>query len=179
LASGSEVLKGSKAEGVKYDSRVQEAKANGEEADVGPPHSHLCVAGLTAGCQAALEKGIDNESDKELVEALRDDLGTVSQEDVLATVTYWTTKEIIKGPNGQEGKKLATVTVAIDSLTEATTFTKMASAGLDLAFKLRKAITIVFKMQGGHRKHGPAPRGELERVMQSQLKAVQGRAKPS
>lgn len=165
------VAKAGLAAGVAYDKAVKEAKRQGQDLPMVAPHIQVFVQCLSA----MVKKEAWTGQHPDLLRQLDSHIDRLDSPETVATlVRYWRVKEAYSGNSNSE--PMVKIQWALDPMTTCT-MTECEHKGPELAFRVQVAIMEYFEVSGATVKRGPPPKGQLERVAQSQLNSLQGKRK--
>ena len=156
--------------GVNYDAAV---KAKGPGHKLGSPHTHVWAGVVDALAKDELLAG-QRDFWKKIAGA-----AALGQAYTAMAIPHFRVKPTYGGKNKDmevdDDKKLSKITIMIDPL-HAHAVEGLEVRGVELAVKLRDALSEAIRLLGGDRKHGQAPRGQLERLLETNLKRLQKRS---
>lgn len=173
--------------GLSYASQVKE---DGPGHKWGPPHPHIFMASME-GLAKEVREHATYEHKAEFLTAVEAIL-QINMVQAADIVLYWQVKQCYQPPPRGADKttnkaeedldaaevdnKQARLSFAINPMMT-TTVPGLAGEGPILAWKIKTLLMNALIGIGGNLKQGPPPRGELERLMQTLLKKVQGHAR--
>jgi hypothetical protein len=159
------------AAGGDYDKKVKEAGAGH---GLGSPHTHIFIAVVAAlGAEDKLKQP-DRDFWKLVHKAL-----TVKPQDYTALAFPHFRIKLTRGKGGGKGMEVESdvckISMAIDPL-HPHEIEGINHTSTELACTIKKQFDAAIVTLGGERKAGQAPRGQLERLMETRLRRLQNRS---
>lgn len=167
MPGSSLALKGGATAGVQYNEAVQGQKNHGR----GPSHPHIFLGMAEGLVQEQQVQEAQKNWLKKLVEALNNE----GSEAVQKLVLDCTCKETYQSKEDKDkGKpKLGIIQFVLEPM-YMEELAGIEEKGVYLALKLRAVLTQSLKTtEGSTQKFGPAPRGQMERIISSKMKALE------